>query len=130
MTDMIYYARDEENSGYVYTISQALKLCLDNKGKIDMDYISKLTGVENTNNALVGSIFFDPESESRVTADDYLSGDIMRKLEAAKAANTNGRFAKNIKALESVLPPKPEADDIYVSIGSSWIPPCEYYNKT
>ena len=33
MTDMIYYARDEENSGYVYTISQALKLCLDKMGK-------------------------------------------------------------------------------------------------
>lgn len=127
MTEMMNYARDEENYGCVFSISQALRLCLDNKGKIDMDYISKLTGVENTN-ALVGLIFFDPESESWVTADDYLSGNIMRKLEAAKAANGNGRFAKNITALESVLPPKPEADDIYVSIGSCWIPP-EIYDQ-
>lgn len=47
MTDMINYARDDDNYERVYTISQALKLCLDKKGKIDIGYISELTNIEN-----------------------------------------------------------------------------------
>lgn len=49
----------------------------------------------------------------------------MRKWKSAKKADRNymGYFADNIKAIEKVLPPTVVAKDIYITLGSPWVPP-------
>ena len=48
----------------------------------------------------------------------------MRKWKAASEANReyNGYFEDNIKAIEKVLPPTAAAKDIYITLGSPWVP--------
>lgn len=48
----------------------------------------------------------------------------MRKWKAASEANKeyNGYFADNIKAIEKVLPPTAAVKDIYITLGSPWVP--------
>lgn len=60
-----------------------------------------------------------------MTADEYLSGNIMRKHKAAKIANIKykGYFEDNLKALKAALPPAVATDDIYITLGSPWVPP-------
>ena len=49
---------------------------------------------------------------------------MMRKWKVAKEADKdyNGYFADNIKAIEKVLPPTVATKDIYVTLGSPWVP--------
>ena len=49
---------------------------------------------------------------------------MMRKWKAAKEADKeyNGYFSDNIKAIEKVLPPTVATKDIYVTLGSPWVP--------
>lgn len=58
------------------------------------------------------------------TAEEYLSGNLMRKWQDAKTANEDydGYFSDNIKAIERVLPKSVATEDIYVTLGSPWVP--------
>ena len=48
----------------------------------------------------------------------------MQKWKEAKKANKkyNGYFKDNVKAIESVLPPTVATEDIYITLGSPWVP--------
>ena len=48
----------------------------------------------------------------------------MRKWQAAEAANKkyHGYFAENLRAIEAVLPPTVATKDIYITLGSPWVP--------
>ena len=68
------------------------------------------------------SIYEDP-SESWTTADDYLSGNVVRKLkEAEQAARLNPKYQRNVTALKAVQPPALAPQDINVQLGAAWIP--------
>ena len=107
-------------------IPDALTLSLCNRGKVDIGYICSLTGEsrEKVITALKGKIFEDPEREEWVTGDEYLSGNIKRKLRAAKDANarSGGRYRENVRALNKALPPALSADEIFITLGSPWVP--------
>jgi hypothetical protein len=69
-----------------------------------------------------GSFFDDPEGGWQ-TADDYLSGNVKRKLQAAiKAALAELRFQTNVEALQLVIPPDIPPGQIEVRLGTHWIP--------
>lgn len=116
------------------SIEDGLSLCILNKGYVDIPYISAITGVKDPKviiDTLRGSIYQNPLKmsnelfyEGRETSEEYLSGNISKKLQIAKQYNDkyNGYFISNIKALESVLPTKINPDDIYITLGSPWIP--------
>ena len=112
--------------------SDALVMSLTTLGKVDIEYMASITGLEYKEiiGALRGSIYQNPMTWEECfykgweTADEYLSGNIIRKRRAARKANIRyrGYFSENIKALQAVLPPTVAADDIYVTLGSPWVP--------
>lgn len=114
------------------SISDSLIYSLSNLGRVDIEYISSITGEDYKTiiGALKGSIYQNPETWDECfykgweTSEEYLSGNMMRKWKAAKDANKeyNGYFADNVKAIEKVLPPTVATKDIYVTLGSPWVP--------
>ena len=105
--------------------ADALVRSVRNRGRVDMSYIATLTGLSEgaAADALGSSVYLDPASGEWQRADQYLSGDIREKLSRARAAAGGNRaYQRNVKALEEALPPWVPAEDIYVQIGSPWIP--------
>lgn len=114
------------------SISDALIFSLADLGRVDIEYMADISGEtpDSVISALRGSIFQDPLKwdedpyKGWETAEEYLSGNLMRKLKEAREAGRQhgGRFAGNIRAIEKVLPPAASADDIYITLGSPWVP--------
>ena len=75
-------------------------------------------------------MYRDPENHNLwVLADEYLSGNVRRKLRSAVAAAVNdASFQRNVDALRSVLPVEVPYADISVQIGTPWIR-CEDYTE-
>ncbi|MBP3308041.1 MAG: DEAD/DEAH box helicase family protein [Clostridia bacterium] len=116
------------------SIEDAFIACLNRYASVDIEYISRLCGedMRTVISALEGSgaIYQNPLKWEECyylgyeSADEYLSGNILEKLRAAKEANEKhgGYFERNITALKKVLPKKMHSDEIYVTIGSPWLP--------
>lgn len=114
------------------SIPDALIVSLTTLGRVDIEFIASITGADckTVICALKGSIYQNPDTWGECfyrgweTAEAYLSGNLMRKWKAAKAANEayNGYFAENLAAIEKVLPPTVATEDIYVTLGSPWVP--------
>ena len=68
--------------------------------------------------------FFSADSLPLVTADEYLSGNVRKKLATARAAAAilPEKFEINVKALEQVQPTDLTASEISVRLGSTWVP--------
>jgi len=108
----------------VDTASEALTVSLSEKARIDLDYMSALSGKssEKIIVELQGIIFLNPLSDKWETADEYLSGNVREKLKTARLfAEKNPEYASNVKALEGVQPQELEAADIEVRLGATWI---------
>lgn len=114
------------------SIPDGLILSLTTLGRVDIEYISSVTGADYKTviSTLKGAIYQNPETwgecffQGWETAEEYLSGNLMRKWKAAQAANReyHGYFQDNITALQKVLPDAVAAEDIYVTLGSPWVP--------
>lgn len=94
---------------HVDTAEESLALSLSEQGHVDLGYMSKLTGktTETVINDLTGIIFRDPVKVDTdgnpiyLPADEYLSGNVREKLQAAKAVAANDpQFQINVAALE------------------------------
>ena len=116
----------------VDTALEALTVSLNEKGLVDLTYMSELFDeeIEIIIRELDGDIYLNPESydENDIlrgweTADEYLSGNVRQKLKFAKvfAEMNSERFAKNVTALEKIQPKELEASDIDVRLGTTWI---------
>lgn len=115
------------------SIPDALILSQTTLGKVDIEYISSVTGADYKTviSALKGSIFQNPDTWNECfyqgweTAEEYLSGNMMYKWKSAKKANEayRGYFSDNLRAIEKVLPSAVAAEDIYITLGSPWVPP-------
>ena len=109
--------------------------CLAEKGKVDIDFISESTGktIDEIVTDLKDEIFQNPNdydgssNSGWETRDQYLSGNILQKLNIAKDANKKypGVFRKNIFALKKLLKEitHVDSDDIFVTIGTPWLNP-------
>ena len=114
----------------VDTASEALAVSISEKACVDMDYMSQLTG--KTKEALAGElqgvIFRVPGQLEQdgtphyVTADEYLSGNVRRKLrQAQRAAQQDPVYAVNVEALTAAQPKDLDASEIEVRLGATWI---------
>ena len=114
----------------VDTASEALAVSISEKACVDMSYMSRLTG--KTKEALAGElqgvIFRAPGQLEKdgtphyVTADEYLSGNVRRKLrQAQRAAQQAPSFAVNVEALTAAQPKDLDASEIEVRLGATWI---------
>lgn len=113
------------------TSTDALFACLSENGKVDIDYIKTLTGLDEQHilDDLKGVIFKLPdmynESNEFVTADEYLSGNVKDKLAFAKMykqIKNEDWIEENIKSLEQVQPKPLSASEIKIRLGATWIP--------
>lgn len=127
-SDNIFAERDDAEP---VSLSDALFLSIADRGKVDIPYISKVTGKEldMVINGLHGQIFQNPETfwedpyDGWETAGEYLSGNLAWKLKAAKEAHEKyDRFSENIKALERNMPESVETKDIFITLGSPYVP--------
>lgn len=118
----------------VDTASEAYALSLAEKAKIDMPYMSQLTGKTEQElfEDLKGVIFLNPmhisEEDGKpkyLPADEYLSGNVREKLRWAKqsAELYPEDYGENVRALEAVQPVDLTASEISVRLGATWLPP-------
>ena len=110
----------------VDTASEALAVSLGERARVDLAYMSELTGKreEDVAKELAGIIFQNPVTEKWETADEYLSGNVREKLATARVfAENRPEFAINVTALEGVQPKELDASEIEVRIGATWIDP-------
>nr|WP_249866474.1 SNF2-related protein [Paenibacillus konkukensis] len=116
----------------VDTAFEALAVSIGVKARVDLAYMSELSGIPEAKliQDLRGIIFPNPEQMDEdgepvyETADAYLSGHVRDKLQSAKvfAAHDPERYAENVKALEAVQPPDLTASEIDVRLGATWLP--------
>ena len=113
----------------VDTASEALALSLAEKARIDMPYMEQLTGKteEQLYSDLRGVIFLDPSasfgSPKYLPADEYLSGNVRKKLEfVKKLVEEYPEYQPNVEALEKVQPQDLSASEISVRLGATWLP--------
>lgn len=117
----------------VETASEALAVSIGEKACVDMDYMCKLTGKTEQElfEELKGVIFLNPEHTSEnskvaryLTADEYLSGNVRKKLELAKrtAEIYPDDYSANVEMLEKVQPEDLTASEISVRLGATWLP--------
>ena len=114
----------------VDTASEALAVSIAEKACVDMAYMSELTGKTSDELAteLQGVIFRVPGQLEQdgtphyVTADEYLSGNVRRKLrQAQRAAQQDPVYAVNVEALIAAQPKDLDASEIEVRLGATWI---------
>ncbi len=128
------------------TPEEALQISMDLKGRVDISYMSELTGIDKdrivselSENEL---IFLNPAKisdnsdiyEAYEENSEYLSGNIRDKLDEVafqeiKYMDEPDMLAvlqRNKAALEKALPPIIQAGDIKADIGVSWVEPQDY----
>ncbi len=114
-------------------VDEALNMSLDKWGKVNIEYIASLSllSLKDVVIELGSKIYRDPDFEGElffkgwIYEKEYLSGNLMQKIQRLNKISgvKNTRYGKNLKALRSILPPKPKFEDIYISLGAPWIPP-------
>lgn len=116
---------------HVDTAAEAVTVSLSEKAKIDIKYMSELTGQseENIVEELKGIIFKLPDVLDEngepvyVTADEYLSGKTKEKLAVAeKAALEDEEYKINVSYLQKAQPEPLNFSDIDVQLGATWVP--------
>ena len=135
---------------HVDTASEALAVSLGERARVDLEYMSDLTGKDRETllDELRGIVFLNvggakSQEKTHVTADEYLSGNVREKLKLAEAAVlTAPSLQVNVDALKAIQPKDLEAGEITVRLGATWIDPkyvqefmhellnTTYYNKS
>ena len=116
--------RQRQSVTSVDTAAEALALSIGEKARVDMAYMSRLTGKseEDLIDELNGVIFLDPVYGDWQTADEYLSGNVRQKLrEAENAAVDSPGYLPNVEALRAAQPKDLDASEIEVRLGATWI---------
>ena len=126
---------------HVDTAAEALAVSIGERARVDLEFMASLMGgrehIPQIVSDLSGVIFknpgtgpfdFDEQGEhwdkGWQTADEYLSGNVRRKLRAAQViAEQDPFFAKNVEALQAAQPRDLDASEIEVRLGATWIDP-------
>ena len=119
------------------TPEEALQICIDRKGKVDIAYMAQLVGVEPSEiiSELGNELFRNPVKikdddplSGYEEASEYLSGNVREKLRIAEeySKHIDSSFERNVEALKAVLPKELEASEISVRIGANWIEEADY----
>ena len=133
--------RQKTEITHVDTASEALAVSLAEKARVDLGYMASLMGGSEAIPRIVqdlhGVIFKDPATgpfdlegdgthwaQGWQAADEYLSGNVRKKLEEARLrAETDPFFKANAEALEQVQPVDLSPGEISVRLGATWLPP-------
>ena len=120
----------------VDTASEALAVSISEKARVDMEYMSRLSGKDEQTIAveLRGVLFLDFDLgpggfKTYRTADEFLSGNVREKLaryqnvlESLSADDPLYAAAKsNVEALKAAQPKDLDASEIDVRLGATWV---------
>ncbi|HBC22496.1 MAG TPA: hypothetical protein DC009_10640, partial [Porphyromonadaceae bacterium] len=123
----------------VDTASEALAVSIGERACVDLSFMASLMGSSEKIPLIVedlkGVIYKDPTSgpfdlerggehwaKGWQTADEYLSGNVRRKLRTAqRVAERDPFFAGNVDALIAAQPKDLEASEIEVRLGATWL---------
>ena len=112
------------------TIEDAYGISLGWRGRVDTQFIGQLVGKtpEQVETQLLTQEIAvrDPDTGNIVSREQYLAGNVRKKLSIARAAGAD--YARNVRLLEPVQPQRVGIDDIRFSIGATWIP-ADIYNR-
>ena len=128
--------RSHKPAEKVDTAVEALALSIGEKAHVDMAYMSQLTGKDEETlfSELKGIVFLNLDyvegvNEKYLPADEYLSGNVRKKLAEAQAKATQApQFQVNADALAKVQPVDLTASEISVRLGATWLNP-EYIRQ-
>lgn len=130
--DILTPSYDKEHKGEVESVADALIMSLSERARVDIEYIASLTGksMKSVILELEGSIYQNPDTWEECyykgweTAEEYLSGNLRIKWERALEANRiyGNRFDANLNAIKELVPDAVATEQIYVTIGSPWVP--------
>ena len=121
--------RSHKPAEKVDTAVEALALSIGEKARVDMEYMSRLTGKDEENlfSDLKGVVFLNHNykegvNEKYLPADEYLSGNVRQKWAIAKAkAEQDPQYQINADALAQVQPTDLTASEISVRLGATWL---------
>lgn len=110
---------------------EALQISKNERGYVDLSYIEELTGkdYETVVSELGNAVYRDPDliddgdiRSGFVTSEEYLSGQVVRKLATAQRyAAEHPEYQRNVEALQSVQPEPITASEISVRLGQTWV---------
>lgn len=110
--------------------SDALAAALDHTGVVDLDHIAQSLDLKTQEEvvATLGDLIYqNPDGRKWEATDQYLSGNVVKKLEDARAiAAEDTSYMRNVSALEKVQPTPLTASDITAQFGAPWVPPDVY----
>lgn len=117
----------QEREPEINSLNDAVLYVLNKFGRFDITEIAHTFGItaEQAIEELGDRIFKVPgQGETWATSDEYLSGDVRKKLtEARDLSEKDLSFRRNVSALEAVQPTALAPSDIAASLGMPWIPP-------
>lgn len=108
----------------INTVQDALLVQLNQQGRLDMAEVARLAGTtEKDAIEQLGDAIYNDPAKGWITADAYLSGNVVRKLkEARQAAKADPAMRRNVAALEAVQPAPLAPADISAQLGAHWVP--------
>ena len=114
--------------------AEALARCLNDKGEVDLVYISRITNLSEQEiiKRLERQILIDSGTNRWVTTDAYLSGNVIEKLkiaeQQAKENTDNLQIARSLAAIQRVQPEKIPFELLDFNLGERWMP-ISYYQR-
>jgi len=107
------------------TAAEAMAMVLNEKGRLDWNRMQELTGksLDELRAELTGQVFKNPDGQIWETEDEYLSGNVRKKLRIAEAAaGIDPFYQRNVDALLAIQPADLLPEQIKIVPGAHWIP--------
>ena len=112
--------------------AEALARCLNDKGYVDLSYISRATGLDEYDiiRKLDRQILVNPATKAWETTDAYLSGNVVSKLQVAEVIAIEEpddlQLTRSLAAIRRVQPEKIPFELLDFNLGERWIPMEQY----
>lgn len=128
---------DEKEEMTVFTSDEALTRSINDKGRVDIAYMSKISGIrpEKLVSDLRGKAILQDPAQFRMNTEwdilkgwvlipQYVSGNCVHKYNEAQALNQRlgNCFESNLRVLRTFVPEEVSLEDIHISLGSPWVP--------
>ncbi|HVW95871.1 MAG TPA: helicase-related protein [Mucilaginibacter sp.] len=114
--------------------AEALARSLNDMGRVSLPFIAEATGKETDEviTELGKLIYLNPTTALWETADQYLSGNVVKKLaeaeQVAERNRDNEQLLRSLDAIRAVQPEKIPFDLLDFNLGERWIP-TSFYNR-
>lgn len=108
----------------IKTTNDAMFVSLNRHGTLNLDDVAALAGTDRATVIRdLGTAIYDAPGKGYQLADEYLSGNVVKKLAEAQAASeVDGKYKRNVEALLAVQPRPLGPTEITVRLGANWVP--------